>query len=149
LCASEILNLFASIFCFLHNMAAPKKKIIKSLDSLTEELQALIKKQYPNGYESSLTRISAPKKEPIFVFPLETEDTTYLVKMPVTKNSEGDYDVDFRKEGEDSEFKRKGEDDDLDTDADSDDLDQDDDYDEDDGMRRGRKDPSYDPDFDN
>lgn len=130
-------------------MAAPKKKIIKSLDSLTEELQVLIKKQYPNGYESSLTRISTPKKEPIFVFPLETDDTTYLVKLPATKNSEGEYDVHFRKEGEESEFKRKAVDDDLGTDDEPDDLDQDDDYDEDDGMGRGRKDPSYDPDFDN
>jgi len=149
LCTNEILILFAPIFRFLHNMAAPKKKIIKSLDSLTEELQALIKKQYPNGYESSLTRISAPKKEPIFVFPLETDDTTFLVKLPATKNSEGDYDVHFRKEGEESEFKRKGDEDDLDKDGEPDDMDQDDDYDEDDGMRRGRKDPSYDPDFDN
>lgn len=149
MCASEILILFAPIFRLLQNMAAPKKKIIKSLDSLTEELQVLIKKQYPNGYESSLTRISTPKKEPIFVFPLETDDTTYLVKLPATKNSEGEYDVHFRKEGEESEFKRKAVDDDLGTDDEPDDLDQDDDYDEDDGMGRGRKDPSYDPDFDN
>lgn len=147
--AKEILILFAQNFRFLQTMAAPKKKIIKSLDSLSEELQALIEKQYPNGYESSLTRISTPKKEPIFVFPLETEDATYLVKIPATKNSEGDYDVDFRKKGEDSDFKRKGEEDDLDQDIDSDDMDQDDDFDEDDGARRGRKDPSYDPDFDN
>lgn len=130
-------------------MAPPKKKIIKSLDSLSEDLQALIDKQYPNGYESSLTRISTPKKEPIFVFPLETDDATYLVKIPATKNSEGDYNVNFKKDGEDGDFKRKVAEDDIDPDADSDDMDQDDDYDEDDGMSRGRKDPSYDPDFDN
>ncbi|MEY3405908.1 MAG: hypothetical protein ACO263_04050 [Cyclobacteriaceae bacterium] len=131
-------------------MAAPKKKIIKSLDNLSEDLQALIQKQYPNGYESSLTRISTPKKEPIFVFPLETDDTTYLVKIPATKNSEGDYDVDFRKKDKGAEFGRNEPGDDLepDSDSDSDDVDQDDDYD-DEGMGRGRKDPSYDPDFDN
>lgn len=126
-------------------MPASKKKIIKSLDSLGDELQSLIKKQYPNGYESSLTRITTPKKEPIFVFPLETEDTTYLVKVPATKNSDGEYDVHSRKEKEEFELPRSG-DDDLETDGD--DLDQDDDYDDEDGMS-GRKDPSYDPDFDN
>lgn len=127
-------------------MAAPKKKIIKSLDSLSEDLQALIKKQYPTGYESSLTRISTPKKEPIFVFPLETEDTTYLVKIPATKNSEGDYDVDFRKKDKNAEFDRSEPEDEMD--SDSEEMDQDDDYDEE-GSGRGRKDPSYDPDFDN
>jgi len=126
-------------------MPASKKKIIKSLDSLGDELQSLIKKQYPNGYESSLTRITTPKKEPIFVFPLETEDATYLVKVPATKNSDGEYDVHSRKEKEEFELPRAGEDD-LETDAD--DLDQDDDYDDEEGMS-GRKDPSYEPDFDN
>lgn len=127
-------------------MAAPKKKIIKALDSLSEDLQALINKQYPNGYESSLVRITTPKKEPIFVFPLETDDTTYLVKLPTTKNSEGEYDVQYRKEAEEKEFGRQEQDED---DLESEDVDQDDDYDDDDGMSRGRKDPSYDPDFDN
>jgi hypothetical protein len=131
-------------------MPAPKKKLIKSLDSLSEDLQALVQKQYPTGYESSLTRITTPKKETIFVFPIETEDTTILVKVPATKNSEGEYDVDFRKKEEKDDYSRgQGDDDDLN--SDSDDMDQDDDYDDDDndGMSRGRKDPSYDPDFDN
>ena len=147
--ASKILNLFATIFRRFQTMPAPKKKIIKSLYRLSEERQELIQKQYPTGYESSITRISAPKKEPIFVFPLETEDTTYLVKIPATKNSEGDYDVHARKKGEEGEFGRRDEEDDLA--GDSDDVDQGDDFDDDDegGMSRGRKDPSYDPDFDN
>lgn len=131
-------------------MPAPKKKIIKSLDSLSDDLLDLIAKQYPTGYQLSLTRISTPKKESIFVFPLETEDTTYLVKVPATKNSEGEYDVDFRKKSEKDEFSKRDEDDDLS--SDSDDMDQDEDYgddDDDQGMSRRRKDPSYDPDFDN
>jgi len=129
-------------------MPASKKKVIKSLDSLGEDLLALIKKQYPNGYESSLTRINTPKKEAIFVFPLETEEATYLVKVPATKNSDGEYDVHSRKEKEEFELPRAGAEDDLE--SDSDDMDDnDDDYDEDDGMRSGRKDPSYEPDFDN
>jgi hypothetical protein len=70
-------------------MAASKKKVIKSLENLSEDLKELVQDQYPNGYESSITRITNAKKEPIFVFPLETEDATYLVKVPVTKNSEG------------------------------------------------------------
>src|SRR5690242_12617705 len=81
-------------------MAVSKKKVIKSLENLSEELKDLLRDQYPNGYESSITRITNAKKEPIFVFPLETDDATYLVKVPVTKNSDGEYDVESKPETE-------------------------------------------------
>ncbi|MFN7329355.1 MAG: hypothetical protein ACK5UP_07610, partial [Bacteroidota bacterium] len=74
-------------------MAVPKKKIIKSLETLPEDLKDLVHEQYPNGYEASVTRITNAKKEPIFVFPIETEDAVVLVKVPVTKNSDGGYDM--------------------------------------------------------
>src|SRR6478752_3547388 len=77
-------------------MPVSKKKVIKSLDSLSEDLKELLKIQYPAGYENSITRINNAKKEPIFVFPLETEEATYLVKLPATKNSEGGYDVESK-----------------------------------------------------
>ena len=75
-------------------MAVAKKRVIKSLENLTEDLRELLKDQYPNGYDGNITRIMNAKKEPIFVFPLETEDSIYLVKVPATKNSNGGYDVD-------------------------------------------------------
>jgi hypothetical protein len=63
-------------------MAGSKKRVIKSLESLSEDLRELLRQQYPNGYEASITRIKNAKNEPIFVFPLETEDAVYLVKVP-------------------------------------------------------------------
>lgn len=131
-------------------MAISKKKVIKSLENLSEDLLELIHNQYPNGYESSITRITNAKREPIFVFPLETEDATYLVKVPVTKNSDGEYDVeskpetDFEKpeDGFESDgFDNTGGEAETDTDSTSD-------YDEEGGGRKGRE-ASYDPDFDN
>jgi hypothetical protein len=128
-------------------MPASKKKVIKSLDGLDENLRVLIKDQYPNGYESSVTRIVTPKKEPIFVFPLETDDATYLIKIPSTKNSDGEYDVDFGKKKK-GDFEG-GEEDDLFSNQDGEEERNEDDYDgDDDGMSSGRKDPSYEPDFD-
>jgi hypothetical protein len=130
-------------------MPVSKKKVIKSLDGLADDLRELIKEQYPNGYEASVTRIATPKKEPIFVFPLETADATYLIKIPSTKNSDGEYDIDFGKKkkgdfegGEDDEdtFRNDGEE----TESDEDNFDSDDD-----GMGGGRKEPGYEPDFDN
>ena len=128
-------------------MAISKKKVIKSLENLSEDLRDLMKDQYPNGYEGSISRITNAKKEPIFVFPLETEDATYLIKVP-TKNSDGEYDVEANPE---SEFEKTG--DEGDDDFSTDDAygsagDRDDDYDDDGGSRKSRE-ASYDPDFDN
>jgi len=131
-------------------MAMSKKKVIKSLENLSEDLLELLRNQYPNGYDSSISRISNAKREPIFVFPLETEDATYLVKVPVTKNSEGEYDVESKPEtefdkGDDGfdaadSFDNAGSDGEDETDSD---------YDEEGGGRRKGREASYDPDFDN
>ena len=126
-------------------MAISKKKIIKSLENLSGDLLEMIHQQYPNGYQASISRITNAKKEPIFVFPLDTEDVTYLIKVPVTKNSSGEYDVDSKEEDD----LDKGEDgfdggDDFEAGASSD---ADADYDEE-GGSRGNREASYDPDFD-
>jgi len=129
-------------------MAVNKKRVIKSLENLSEDLKELLHDQYPNGYEASITRITNAKKEPIFVFPLETEDATYLVKVPVTKNSDGEYDVES---GERDEFSNDDNDSSDGFDNNSDDFDNESssgsDYDDEGGGKRGRE-ASYDPDFD-
>jgi hypothetical protein len=126
-------------------MAVSKKKVIKSLGNLAEDLKELIKEQYPNGYESSITRINNAKKEPIFVFPLETEDATYLVKVPATKNSDGGYDVesDARQEFDAANDDGVASDDGFGSNGSDDD-----DFDEDGGGKSSNE-ASYDPDFDN
>jgi hypothetical protein len=147
------LSLFAQNTRFIHRMAVSKKKVIKSLEKLSDDLLELVHTQYPNGYESSITRITNAKREPIFVFPLETNDATYLVKVPVTKNSEGEYDVDAKA---DNEFEKGAEDPGFDSnetfDNNSEEAASDDeggsDYDDEGGGRKGRE-QSYDPDFDN
>lgn len=130
-------------------MAVSKKKVIKSLENLSEDLKDLIREQYPNGYEASITRITNAKKEPIFVFPLETDDATYLIKVPVTKNSEGEYDVESSKtekefdNSDDAGPDFNNNEDDFES---SSGASTDDDYDEEGGGKR--REASYDPDFD-
>ena len=128
-------------------MPVSKKRVIKSFDTLSEDLKELIKRQYPNGYESNITRIVSPKKEPLFVFPLETDDATYLVKVPVTKNSDGGYDMENRTKGEFEDEDDFGSGDGVS----SDDTESDDDSDnfDDDGGGKSSGEASYDPDFDN
>lgn len=137
-------------------MAGIKKRVIKSLETLNDDLKDLMRHQYPNGYEGSITRIVNAKKEPIFVFPLETDEATYLIKLPATKNSDGEYDVEPAEKDEftppkgaraaaDDEFGDNS-DDNFDAEGEGD-ADNDDDYDEERGGKRGRE-ASYDPDFD-
>ena len=127
-------------------MPVSKKKVIKSLDSLSEELKELLKIQYPAGYENSITRINNAKKEPIFVFPLETDEATYLVKLPATKNSEGGYDVESKPKEEEFAPPEKEEEADF---GPNEDFDGGDFEDEGEGGENRSKDPSYEPDFDN
>ncbi len=128
-------------------MAVSKKKLIKSLESLTEDLKDLVHEQYPNGYEASITRITNAKKEPIFVFPIETEDAVVLVKVPVTKNSDGGYDVDSgeRQEFDADDDVRAGAEPDFESASDS----EGDGFDDDSEGGGRSKEASYDPDFDN
>jgi hypothetical protein len=144
----DFLNVFAfDFFAYLKCMANPKKRLIKSLDTLSEDLKELIKRQYPTGYESNITRIVSPKKEQLFVFPLETDDAIYLVKVPVTKNSDGGYDME--KENKEDFGDERGEAPDDDAGDGEDDSENDtDDYDSEGGGKAG-KEGSYDPDFDN
>ncbi len=126
-------------------MPASKKKVIKSLDSLSGELRELLKNQYPMGYENSITRINSAKKEPIFVFPLETEEATYLVKLPATKNSEGGYDVESKPKEEEFAPADKVEDVEFGSNEDF----EGEDFDDEGDGESSSKDPSYEPDFDN
>ncbi len=126
-------------------MAVSKKRVIRSLDNLSEGLKELIRRQYPNGYEGSIHRISNAKNEPIFVFPLETEEATYLVKVPATRNSEGGYEVQKPEPEEtetvpvqDEEEESYGSNEEYDSE-----------FEGEHGAERPRNDPSYDPDFDN
>jgi hypothetical protein len=130
-------------------MAAAKKRVIKSLENLSDDLRDLMHDQYPNGYEASITRITNAKNEPIFVFPLETEDSVYLVKVPATKNSDGGYDVESGKPQEFEEGSESGGEDF----SSSDDFEGDSEYggggEEDEGNEKSGREASYDPDFDN
>lgn len=129
-------------------MAVSKKRVIKSFENLNEELKELLRRQYPNGYEASITRIKNAKNEPIFVFPLETDDSIFLVKIPVTKNSDGEYDLEKNQR---EEFDNSTEPEGDFNDNNEDDYDSDSggsDYDEEGGGSKRNREASYDPDFD-
>ena len=87
-----------------------KKNLIVSYKSLSEELKEVFKEHYPEGYNDFLQRFEKPNGEVIFVAPLETEDTMYMVKFDVkidTTYADDDMDKDYydeEVEKADSEF---------------------------------------------
>lgn len=60
-----------------------KKKLIISYKNLSDEIRELFKEAYPEGYKDYLQKTIKPSGEPIFVVPLETEDTSYMIKFDV------------------------------------------------------------------
>mgnify|MGYP001801313200 FL=1 len=72
-----------------------KKRVIKSHEKLEPTLKELLSQTYPDGFEDSLMRLKGANDLPFFVVPLETNDATYLIKVPVVKNGDGGYDIDY------------------------------------------------------
>lgn len=74
-----------------------KKNLIVSYNNLDEKLKELFAKLYPDGYRDHLQRTVKPNGESIFVAPMETEDTVYMVKFEVKIDS-GLVDEDIEKD---------------------------------------------------
>jgi len=86
-------------------------RVIKSLEKLSPELKKLFRKEYPDGFEEHIMRITNHKNEPIFVVPLNTDDANYLIKIAMVQNSEGEYDIDLEEDEFDDEDLDVGDDD--------------------------------------
>ncbi len=75
-----------------------KKNLIVSYKNLSEELKRRFKEAYPDGYSDYLQRFDKPNGDTIFVVPMETEDTVYMIKFDVkidTTITDADDDKDF------------------------------------------------------
>ena len=75
-----------------------KKNLIVSYKNLSEELKEMFKEHYPEGYTDYLQRFEKPNGDVIFVAPMETDDTVYMVKFDVkidTTFADDDMDKDY------------------------------------------------------
>ena len=59
-----------------------KKRVIKDFRNLPEEIREAIKEKYPSGYFSDLITFTDKDKHIISALPYETEDISYMIKMP-------------------------------------------------------------------
>lgn len=60
-----------------------KKNLIVSYKNLSEQLKELFMERYPDGYKEHIQRFEKPNGEVIFVVPMETDDTVYMIKFDV------------------------------------------------------------------
>jgi hypothetical protein len=81
-----------------------KKRIIKKYEHLDAEILQMIKQRYPDGFEESLISFQTPSGELSLALPFETEEFSYLIKMPNNSLPEDDDDYDNGGNTSDSEF---------------------------------------------
>lgn len=63
------------------NYKRTKKKLIISYKNLSDDLKLVFKDTYPDGHKEYIQKITKPDGEPLFVVPMETEDTSYLIRV--------------------------------------------------------------------
>lgn len=85
-------------------MPTEKKRIITSYSKLSEDLERLFKQTYPKGYEHAVVTINKPNGETIYAVRLETDDTSYLVRVEVKIGDFGDDEDDGDYEGEEPDL---------------------------------------------
>ena len=57
-----------------------KKRVLVNYKNLSQPLLEKVREEYPQGFESKLSKLRDTKQGPEYIFPLETEETLYMIK---------------------------------------------------------------------
>lgn len=60
-----------------------KKRVIKSIENITEDVLEAIKKKYPDGWSNHVQRINKGNNDFMHVITVDTADASYLIKVKV------------------------------------------------------------------
>ncbi len=72
----------------------PRKRVAISFANLSPELLDLFHQAYPAGYTDAMIRVDKPTGDFFYVVPLETPDTSYMVKVDVKIDAKPEEDLD-------------------------------------------------------
>jgi len=64
-----------------------KKRVIKSIENVSEEVMEAIKKKYPDGWNNHVQRINKGNGEFFHAITVDTIDTSYMIKVNVKVDS--------------------------------------------------------------
>jgi len=76
-------------------MQNTRKKIIINYANVSPELMEEIRKKYPLGWINHTIKVPLAGGSFFFAITLDTEDTSYLIKVPVKIDTKSDKDEDF------------------------------------------------------
>lgn len=64
-----------------------KKRVIKSIENISEDVMEAIRKKYPDGWANHVQRVDKGNGDFMHVITVDTEDASYLVKVKVKVDS--------------------------------------------------------------
>ncbi len=64
-----------------------KKRVIKSIENITEDVMEAIKLKYPDGWSNHVQRVNKGNGDFMHVITVDTADASYLVKVKVKVDS--------------------------------------------------------------
>jgi hypothetical protein len=93
-----------------------KKRVIKSIENITEDVMQAIKKKYPDGWSNHVQRITKGNNEFMHVITVDTDDISYMIKVKVKVDSIEEVEKFTRQVDSGHDAGVSGDDDDTDTD---------------------------------
>ena len=69
-----------------------KKRVIKDYRNLPEEIRESIRDKYPQDYSNDVITFFDKDKHLVSTLPYETEEVSYLIKLPLSLNLEEEED---------------------------------------------------------
>ena len=76
-------------------MQTTRKKLIINYANVTPELMEAIRKKYPLGWINNTIKVPLPGGASFFAITLDTDEISYLIKVPVKIDTKSDKDEDF------------------------------------------------------
>jgi hypothetical protein len=64
-----------------------KKRIIKSMENIGDDVLQMIKKKYPDGWSNHVIRVNKGNNEFFHAITIDTDDTSYMIKVNVKVDS--------------------------------------------------------------
>jgi hypothetical protein len=60
-----------------------RKKVIVHISNLSPEIMEIVHEKYPDGFQDHVFKITKPNNDFFYAFTLDTEETSYLIKVDV------------------------------------------------------------------
>ena len=64
-----------------------KKRVIKNIDSISDEVKEAIRAKYPDGWNNHVQRVNKGTNEFFHVITVDTADTSYMIRVNVKVDS--------------------------------------------------------------